>query len=209
MVILPSSTLFFWTKIGLHLLSSCLIPVECRPCSPFRVSLVAVHLGVGNCFFLPWVCWFHVVNSQAWFSGGSSPFHFLGVMPPPARPPPHQAGARCPPLLCHRAGSHLVKPIILISLYFPLYSVLWCFPPSGSSYGTQTKLSLSLEVLSTSMRHPLPTAPLAHPLIYPLSLSPFSFVVPPQPDFYILYPHQPTALQNVPSSCILFLPFRP
>lgn len=58
-----------------------------------------------------------------------------------------QAGARCPPLLCGRAGSHLVKPIILIFLYFPIYSVLWCFPPPGSSYGTQTKLSLSWSAL--------------------------------------------------------------
>lgn len=195
MAILPSKRLFLWDplKYVFLFLPSCLIPVQWRLCSSaFWVSeshSSGDASGCGKVFHPAPSCTGSMfVNSQAWFSEG--PFLCLSWMwclPP--------AGAWCPPLLCRRAGSHLVKPIILIPFTFP--SLQFCDVSLLLALHMElAQSSPSLEVLSTSVGQPLPTAPLAHPLIYPLPLSPFSFVLPPQPEFYILYPHPPTALQN-------------
>lgn len=129
------------------------------------------------------------VNSQAWFSEGSFPLPFADVMPSP------RLGLDALPFSV--AGLGPIWWNLLSSFSFTFPSIQFCDVSLLLALHMELRQSSpSLEVLSTSLGHPLPTAPLAHPLIYPLPLSPFSFVLPPQPEFDILYAHPPTALQN-------------
>lgn len=147
MAILPSKRLFLWDplKYVFFFLPSCLIPVQWRLCSSaFWVSeshSSGDASGCGKVFHPAPSCTGSMfVNSQAWFSEG--PFLCLSWMwcLPPGwglMPSPSLSQGWVP-------SGETYYPH---SLYFPFTSVLWCFPPPGSSHGTRTKLSFSWSAL--------------------------------------------------------------
>lgn len=195
MAILPSKHLFLWDtlKFVFLFLSGCLIPVQWRLCSSaLWVSESHSSGDASGCGKVlppaPSCTGSMFVNSQG-FSEGSFPLPFVDVMPSP------RLGLDALPFSV--AGLGPIWWNLLSSFPFTFPSLRFCDVSLLLALHMElTQSSPSLEVLSTSAGQPLPTAPLAHPLIYPLPLSPFSFVLPPQPEFYILYPHPPTALQN-------------